>query len=106
MNGKKRKKSAAGAALEDDLPDHLHYYGNTPKINKEFPGVFSTPVIPFISRQWNYSHWIYRTDDDNFKMSCRSRCFLQWRLFDYILNSDDCLRRCDKSSGRNSIVLK
>ena len=65
MNGKKRKKSAAGAALEDDLPDHLHYYGNTPKINKEFPGVFSTPVIPFISRQWNYSHWIYRTDDDN-----------------------------------------
>ena len=49
MNGKKRKKSAAGAALEDDLPDHLHYHGNAPKQNKDFPGVFSTPVIPFIS---------------------------------------------------------
>ena len=65
MNGKKRKKSAAGAALEDDLPDHFHYYGNAPRTNKEFPGVFSTPAIPFISRQWNYSRWIYRTYDDN-----------------------------------------
>ena len=65
MSGNKRKKSTAGAAIEDDLPDHLHYHGNAPKQNKEFPGVFSTPVIPFISRQWNYSHWIYRADDDN-----------------------------------------
>ena len=65
MSGFKRKKSIAGVAIEDDLPDYLHYHGNAPKQNKEFPGIFSTPVIPFISRQWNYSHWIYRTDDDN-----------------------------------------
>ena len=65
MSGKKRKKSTAGAALEDDLPDHLHYHGNAPKPNKDLPGVFSTPVIPFVSRQWNYGHWIYRADEDN-----------------------------------------
>ena len=56
MSGNKRKKSTAGAAIEDDLSDHLHYHGNAPKQNKEFPGVFSTPVIPFISIKWNYSH--------------------------------------------------
>ena len=56
MSAIKRKKSIAGVAIEDDLPDHLHYHGNAPKQNKEFPGIFSTPVIPFISRQWNYSH--------------------------------------------------
>ena len=72
MSGKKRKKSAAGAALEDDLPDHLHYYGNPPKPNEDLPGVFSTPVIPFISRQWNYGHWIYRTDEDNHRcLKCK-----------------------------------
>ena len=65
MSGNKRKKSIAGVAIEDDLPDHLHYHGNAPKQNKEFPGIFSTPVIPFYSRHWNYNHWIYRTDDDN-----------------------------------------
>ena len=35
------------------------------KPNKDLPGVFSTPVIPFISRQWNYGHWIYRADEDS-----------------------------------------
>ena len=59
----KRKKSTAGAAIEDDLPDHLRYHGNAPKQNAEFPEVFSTPVIPFISRQWSYAHWIHRADD-------------------------------------------
>jgi hypothetical protein len=37
MSGNKRKKSIAGVAIEDDLPDHLHYHGNVPKQNKEFP---------------------------------------------------------------------
>jgi hypothetical protein len=63
MSGNKRKKSITGVAIEDDLPDHLHYHGNAPKQNEEFPGIFSTPVIPFISRHWNYNHWIYRTDE-------------------------------------------
>ena len=63
MSGIKRKKSTAGAAIEDDLPDHLRYHGNAPKQNAEFPEVFSTPVIPFISRQWSYAHWIHRADD-------------------------------------------
>lgn len=61
----KRKKGEPGATVEDNLPEHLHYYGNSPKKSEEFPGVFSTPVIPFISRQWNYLHWIYRTDSNN-----------------------------------------
>ena len=26
--GGKRKKSVSGVAIEDDLPDHLHYHGN------------------------------------------------------------------------------
>ena len=46
-SGSKRKKSTAGVATEDDLPDHLHYHGSAPKQYKECPGIFSTPVIPF-----------------------------------------------------------
>jgi len=63
--GSKRKKSIAGVSIEDDLPDYLHYLGNPPKENSQYTGIFSTPVIPFISRQWNYNHLVYRTDDDN-----------------------------------------
>ena len=54
-----------GVATEDDLPDHLHYLGNPPKENCAHPGIFSTPVIPFTSRQWNYNHWIHRTNENN-----------------------------------------
>ena len=35
MSGNKRKKSIAGVAIEDGLPDHLHYHGNAPKQNSQ-----------------------------------------------------------------------
>ena len=63
--GGKRKKSVSGVAIEDDLPDHLHYHGNPPKEHCAHPGIYSTPVIPFTSRQWNYNHWIHRTNENN-----------------------------------------
>ena len=64
-NEKKRKKGIAGAAVEDDRPEYLHYIGNPPKENAEHAGLFSTPVIPFVSNQWSYSHWIYRSTDES-----------------------------------------
>jgi hypothetical protein len=63
--GGKRKKSVSGVAIEDDLPDHLHYHGNPPKEHCAHPGIYSTSVIPFTSRQWNYNHWIHRTNENN-----------------------------------------
>jgi hypothetical protein len=63
--GGKRKKSVSGVAIEDDLPDHLHYHGNPPKEHCAHPGIYSTPVIPFTSRQWSYNHWIHRTNENN-----------------------------------------
>ena len=63
--GVKRPKKTPGDSIDDDLPDHLHYHGNPPKQNKEYPGIFSTPVIPLYSRQFNYEHLIYRADDEN-----------------------------------------
>jgi hypothetical protein len=53
--GGKRKKSVSGVAIEDDLPDHLHYLGNPPKENCAHPEFFSTPVIPFTSRQLKFT---------------------------------------------------
>ena len=53
-SGSKRKKSEVGFAVEDKLPEYLHYMGNPPKENSAAPGLFSTPVIPFYSNAFNY----------------------------------------------------
>jgi hypothetical protein len=53
--GSKRRKGVMGVPTEDDLPDHLHYHGNPPKENCAHPEFFSTPVIPFTSRQWKFT---------------------------------------------------
>jgi len=62
-SGSKRKKSEVGFAVEDKLPEYLHYMGNPPKENSAAPGFFSTPVIPFYSNAFNYGHWIFQGDD-------------------------------------------
>ena len=61
--GSKRKKSEVGFAVEDKLPEYLHYMGNPPKENSAAPGFFSSPVIPFYSNAFNYGHWIFQGDD-------------------------------------------
>jgi hypothetical protein len=62
-SGSKRKKSEVGFAVEDNLPEYLHYMGNPPKENSAAPGFFSSPVIPFYSNAFNYGHWIFQGDD-------------------------------------------
>ena len=42
--------------------------------NKEFPGIFSTSVIPFISNKWNYQHLTIRTNSDyHHCLTCKSK---------------------------------
>jgi len=62
-NEEKRKKGTVGVAVDNDLPNYLHYIGYPEKENTENARLFSAPVIPFVLSQWNYGHWINLTSN-------------------------------------------